>query len=167
MDVSKFLLFDWNVKWGSFDFGAVDKVNPNLVLEMKEKKCGTMGAAVLGNWIVGLSGIIQIEARELDHTHFEKTIAWNSGSVTTSIPLFPSSFNADEYSYAQVLNLHPTHLASNVTNLDLNFIKAVPRLPKLDADGENPNKNVIEFGFYPDRGQFPNLVYGYLGPVPA
>src|SRR4051794_33337516 len=126
MDPSKFLLFDWDVRWGTFNFGAVDAVQPDLDLVLKDKKCGTMGDIVLGHWVVGLTGTITVEAREIDHGLYEQMIAWNAGATTTSIPLSPSDANGapkDLYDFAALLTLHPHHLPTNTTNLDLNILK--------------------------------------------
>lgn len=169
MDVTKFNLFDWDVTWGSFALGAVDKVTPKLSLKLKEKKCGTIGDVILGHWIVALEGSIDVEAKEIDHTFFEKTIPWNAGQVNASVPIFPSSLNADLYSNAAKLVLHPHHLAANNTVLDLTLIKAVPLLlGPGEADGVEPNKTLLSFIFYPNRDDLATaLVYGWIGPEPA
>lgn len=168
---SKLGLSDFDVKWGTFEFGGVDKVTPKLQLITKPKTLGSVGAVELGQWVVGLSGSILVEAREIDHTFYEKTIPWNSGSTTASIPLTPAALNADLYDYAAKLTLHPSGLATNVTNLDLTLLKAVPLSSHPgERDGENPDVNVIEFIFFPDLTKLNSLkylVYGYLGPEPA
>lgn len=164
LNPNKLAITDWDVKWGTYGFGGVDKVTPDIKLVTKPKKVGSLGDVDLGAFIVGLSGSIKVEVREIDHTLYEQVVPWNNGTVQTSVPLFVPSKPADLYDYAKVLVLHPSTLASNVTNLDVVLSKAVllNSYPG-ERDGVNDDKNVFEFIFFPDRAQFPNLVYGTIG----
>lgn len=172
MDLSKLQLMNWNVKWGTYDLGAVDKVTPDMTLTLTDKMVGSMGKVVLGAWIVALDGKISVEAREMSHLLFQQITPWNAalgaaGTNTASVPLFPASLGTDLYDSAKQLILHPSTFAADNLTMDLTFAKAVPILPKAPADGVTPNVVPIDFMFYPDRGQFPNLVYGWFGPPPS
>src|SRR4051794_9003475 len=111
LDMANILLFDWDVTWGTFAHGGVDKVTPKLEYTRKPKKVGSAGDVELGAWIVGLTASIVVEHREMPKSFFQKIIPWNAGNTNTaSVPLFPATLNADEYSYAAQLVLHPSHL---------------------------------------------------------
>lgn len=164
ISLNRISISDWDVKWGSYHFGGVDKVTPDLKLTTKPKKVGSMGDVKLGDWIIGLEGSIKVQAREIDHAFYETIVAWNNGTAITSVPMFVATKPDDLYNYAQQLTLHPSHLASNVVNLDVILLKAVPLMPYPGArDGVADDVNEIDFVFYPDRSSFPNLVYGHIG----
>lgn len=166
LNLANLLLFDWDVTWGTFAHGGVDKVTPKIAYTRKPKKVGSVGDVELGAWIVGLSAAITVEHREIAKTFYQKIIPWNAGNTdTASVPLFPSTLNADEYAYAAALILHPSHLLAADTTQDFTFPKAYPHLMPSEADGENPNKCIVEYTLFPDRTQLPVLVYGWQGPA--
>jgi hypothetical protein len=166
--VSRTRLGDWDAVWGSYSFGAVDKVTPDLSLKVKEIKVGTLGDVVLGMRIIALEGKIMIEAREIDATLMRKLLPWYSSGA--SAPLTPT-LPADLYSYAALLTLHPTDIAAGTFDEDINILKAVPFFRPMERDGVADDKVLVTFGFFPNRAKAqaspPVLEWGFLGPVVA
>ena len=169
MDLTRTKLGDWNVTWNSVALGSVDKVTPDLKLITKPIKVGTLGDIVVGERIIGLDGTVKVELREIDNTQLAALTPWQvSGQA---IPMIPTGYHVDLYSYAQLLTLHPTWATD--TKTDLNFTKAVPRIINPgEKDGVKDDIIIVEFSFYPDRGSSglaatpPVVTYGTIGTAP-
>jgi hypothetical protein len=166
-DPARLRLTNWSVKWATVDFGLVDRVTPNIELVTKEMKAGSIGDVKIGEWVIGLTGTITVELRELDVVTRQKLSPW---WTTGSISLNPTTYHQDLYAYAALLTLHPLDVAAATHTQDLNLLKAVPKFKEMEGDGNESNKIVAEFEFYPDRTQLlattPLLVYGYIGDPP-
>ena len=176
-DITRTQVSDYDVTWGSYSLGFVDKVAPALELVTKEIKVGTLGDIKIGERIIGLKGSVKVEAREIDVATINGLMAWNAtagtatpGSATASVSLVPKLFHKDLYDYAKPLLLHPTHMGSN-TAQDLTLMQAVPHMSYLgERDGVKDNVVSIEFTFYPNRADLlttpPVVNYGYIGTAP-
>src|SRR5687768_9455035 len=121
-DRSRLRLGNYTVNWTKaggtlYDFGLIDKVTPNLEMVTLPKKAGSIGDVELGEWIIGLRGTIQVEAREIDLTLLQKLCPWWS---TGSISLLPSTWHQDLADYAGLLTLHPNDIAAATVTQDLN-----------------------------------------------
>jgi hypothetical protein len=151
---------NWNVTFNSVDLGGVDEVDPDLELMLEPITVGSMGKAILGYRIIGLSkDEITVEVREITRAIIEKLIPW-SGGAGAAIDLSPP-VNTDIYAYAQVLLLHPNDVAGGTTSQDLEFLKAVPiQTMNLKRDGQADDVWQIKFKILPDRSQYPALKYG-------
>lgn len=173
-DLNRLQVSDYDVTWGSYNVGFVDKVTPKLALKLKEIKVGTLGDIVIGKRIIGLEGTIEVECREIDVVAINGLMPWSGGAGNASpstsgasVPLVPAIYHKDLYDYALPLKLHPTHMGTNTTQ-DLNLLKAVPHMSYLgDRDGVGDNKVMLEFEFFPDRtaltGTPPTPSYGTIG----
>jgi hypothetical protein len=179
MDLSRTGVSDYDVTWGAYVFGAVDKVDPSgMKIKTKPIKVGTLGDIMIGERIIGLEGTLKIEIREVDQVTLKALVPWAAtagqatpGSAAVSIPIIPATFHKDRYDYALPLKLHPTHLASSDTSQDMVLLKAVGNFVYLgDRDGVKDNALAAEFMFFPNRSDLtasPPLVnYGYYGVAP-
>lgn len=176
LDLTRTQVSDYDVTWGAYIFGSVDKVTPALKILTKPIKVGTLGDIKLGDRIIGLDGTIKVECREADVVALKALTAWSAtagtaspGTVGVNLPLIPATFHDDLYNYAQALILHPTHLPATNTASDLKLLKAVPHISGLgERDGVKDNVMMVEFEFYPDRAGFstspPTVNYGQIGP---
>jgi hypothetical protein len=174
VDFSRLQVSDYDVTWGSYALGSVDKVTPKLTLKLKEIKVGTLGDVVIGKRIIGLEGTVEVECREIDIVAIKGLMPWSAaagnaspGTSVVQIPLVPALFHKDLYDYALALKLHPTHMGADVST-DMNLLKAVPHMSYLgERDGVGDNKVLLEFEFFPDRGSLsgtpPTLSYGTIG----
>jgi hypothetical protein len=163
INLSRTRLGNWNVVWDSYDFGAVDKVTPKIAYVTKSIAVGSMGDVPLGKRFIRPELKITIEAREIDLALLKKLMPWwTSGSI----PLTPQTLHQDLYAYAKLLTLHPSDLAADNHEEDLNIVKAVPDFSPMERDGVADDKIIVEFEAFPDRAHFPDTVYGYVGPVP-
>jgi hypothetical protein len=157
----------YDVTWKSNFLGAVDSVEPNMDLVLKEKRVGSLGAIDVGHWILGLTGTIVTNHREITAANWQKVMPWWSSG---SIPMVPTDWHKDLYEYAGLLTLHPRELGATTT-FDLSFLKAAPRkVTPPPRNGDNPDVLKVEWVFYPDRSVFgtgsPLLSYGFVGAVP-
>ena len=156
----------WKPTFNSQYMGWVDNVSPELELIKKPIQVGSMGPAILGHWIVGLTGVIKIDFRETHLELFQRlAFGWTSGAI----PLCPP-VTTDDYTYAKLLNLHPGHLGADVFTDDLNLLKCAPGKPFcISRDGNTPDVYRAELVPYPDRSKFASvgLVYGWIGAVPT
>lgn len=153
----------WTAAGGSlWAMGFVDRVTPNITIVTKDIKVGSVGDVVLGKRIIAVTGTVRIEAREVDLTAYQKLMPWYSSG---SIPLNPATIHKDLYDYAGLLTLHPTDVSG--TGQDLSLVKAVPLITPMDRNGNDDDRVIVDFHFFPDRTQLPTLVYGYVGPVPS
>jgi hypothetical protein len=161
MDLTRTRVGNYDCTLGAYAFGAVDNVKPTIEIVKKEIKVGTIGNVVLGDRLIGANVAVEIEAREIDPALIKKLCPWwTSGSIAFT----PATAHIDFYTYAQVLNLHPTDVTG--TAEDLNFVKAVPIFNPMQRDGDKDDIVLAGFRIYPDRSVLPNLVYGYVGPIP-
>lgn len=163
-DITRTRLTNFNVKWGSYDFGAIDEIRVRAVIQKKEIKVGSVGDVVLGHRVLGLDAAISFAAREIDLTFLQKVHPWwTSGPIA----MIPATALQDLYSYAAQLTLHPNDLAAGTVTQDRNYLKAVPVLDTTDRDGVNDDKDMVTFLLYPDRTQLATArVYGYIGTPP-
>lgn len=161
----------WKILWGdssAYDMGLMQDVDVNLSVKLDPITTGTTGMHVIGHRIVALDGQIVASAVECDLTTIQKMIPWYSSG---SIPLLPAAANVDLYSYAQLLNLHPTDIAAATHTQDLNLIKATPLWAyKVKRDGRKDEVWQIPFMIYPNRTKLlatPQVIeYGYVGDAP-
>lgn len=165
-------LGNWDLRWTKaggvlHDFGAVDKVTPDIEIVTVPKKVGSVGDVELGEWIVALKGTIRAELREIDLTTLQKLMPW---WTTGNISLIPATWHQDLYDYAGLLTLHPSDLPTATVTEDVHFLKAVPMFQPMARDGVAPDKLLATFKFYPDRAQLvagaPLLSYGHIGTAP-
>jgi hypothetical protein len=160
-DLTRTRLYNYDVTWDSYAFGAVDEVAPDFEIKVKEIKIGSFGDVKVGERIIGLEGKIKVMAREIDITLLRKMLPWyTSGSV----PLLPATVHKDLYDYAKLLTIHPIDISG--TTEDLTFLKAVPRFKPMQRDGTKDDVVEVNFEIFPDRTQLPTLVYGYVGASP-
>ena len=156
-DLSRTKVSDYDVKWGSYSLGFVDKVSPDLKLVTKVIKVGTLGDIMIGERIIGLQGGVKVEVRELDAGTLNALMPWSAtagsatpGTSSTSIALVPAAFHTDLYDYAKQLTLHPTHLPASDVSQDMVLLKAVGHMSYLgERDGVKDNAMLIEFSFFP------------------
>jgi hypothetical protein len=160
-NIARTRLGDWDICWNSVWLGSVDKVTVDLKLKLKPIKVGSMGDAVLGMRIIGLEGTVKAELREIDLTQYQNIIPW-SGTVTTALQLTPPVINADLYSYAHLLKLHPNDVGDATQDINLAF--ATPTFTPMSRDGVKDDLILAEWQFFPDRSQLPVKYYGYIGP---
>jgi hypothetical protein len=163
-NIARTRLCDWDVTWSSYSFGAVDKVTPDITIKTAPIKVGSVGDVELGSRVISVDGTVKVEMREIDLTALQGVMPWYTSG---SIPLNPATVHEDMYSYAAILNLHPTDVASGTLTQDLNLLMAVPMIQMMEADGKTDGKVLVTFKFYPDRSQLPALVYGYVGAPPS
>jgi hypothetical protein len=165
-DLANTSLSNYTIVWGDegeLDFGFIDKVKLGGKMILKEIKVGSMGDVTLGHRVIGLEPAISIEARETTLAMLQGVHPW---WTTGPIGMLPAQLHQDLYAYAQLLRLHPINAGGSATK-DRCYLKAVPFLNNSDRDGVNDDKDMIDFLIYPDRDQFPSLVYGYIGNPPA
>jgi hypothetical protein len=154
---------DWDVTWDAFAFGLVDAVNPDLKYTLDDIKAGTTGKIILGERFAGANGTIKVVARQITTELVQKVVPW--------YPAITPPLNADLYSYARLLVLHPAYLPADDPSLDMWIAKATPvSAYNLKRDGEKDDAFEIVFNIYPDReklllGESPELVYGGIGAV--
>jgi hypothetical protein len=160
-DLSRTRLTDWDVTWGTYSLGYVDKVTPDLKIKTMPLKVGTLGDIEVGHRIIGLEGSIKVEVREIDFVMQRSLTPWGgtSGTVVNLMPTLP----ADLYDYAKALLLHPHDKGSDVSE-DVHLLKTVPKIiPATERDGMKYDVWTIEFQVFFDRAQLPQLVYGTIG----
>ncbi|MGB7157120.1 MAG: hypothetical protein WBD40_03575 [Tepidisphaeraceae bacterium] len=167
-DVTRIRLGNYDLKWGSYDFGLMDKVKPDIRMKTLPKKAGSIGDVELGEWIIGLEGTISGEVREIDVVTYQKLMPW---WVSGDISLLPAVWHKDLYDYAAKLVLHPNDLPALTTTQDITLLKAVGMFVPAERDGGTPDKMMATFKFYPDRAQLVTsgsllLAYGYIGAGP-
>src|SRR5205085_2448080 len=100
LDLTKTRLRNYDVTWNSYAFGSVDKVTPDVRLIKKPITVGSVGAARLGDRIVGVDGTVKVEAREIAIALFRKMLPWYSAG---GVALNPATINKDLYDYAAAL----------------------------------------------------------------
>lgn len=179
-DPSRFKVSNYDVLWGSYPIGGVDKVTPDLKLVTKIIKIGTLGDVPIGERSIGLDGTIKVEAREVDLVQLKGVIPWSPaagsatpGTAAVSIPLISGVFHQDLYDLAKMLVVHPTHMLAD-TSQDLTLLKATPIIVYHgERNGVADDMDLIEFRVYPLRtgsnslaSSPPMLNYGYIGPPP-
>lgn len=154
----------FDVTWNTYNFGGVDKVTPNIPLKLDPLKIGSMGDLKLDDQVIGFddNAEIIVEAREIDAAFFQKMCPWWSSGP---IALTPATPNTRLYGYAALLTLHAS--IAGGTTLDINISKAVPIRAIFPTDGKVQKVSTISFKMYPDRTQFPNISYGYIGTPPS
>jgi len=165
-DTTDLILSAYSVKWNSNDLGWVDKVEPKIELITKEKKVGSLGDVAIGEWFVGLKGVVSIEFREPCLDLAQKLMPWWSSGVINMSP----AMSVDLYTYAQRLILHPREIAAGTLTNDLSFLKAVPHKPyQVNRDGNTPDVWALDFVLFPDLSKLATvgLVWGYVGDPPA
>lgn len=162
IDVEATRVCDWHVFVNEVFFGAVDQVNPDLMLKTKDIKVGTMGDVVLGKRLISVDGTVKVQAREIGLDKLKLAFPW--WTEGTAAPLF---MPGDLYDHAVKLRLHPTDLPLTDRSQDLVLVKAAP-LPgmKMPRDGEKDDVWEAEFVPFPDRARFPDKYYGYIGVDP-
>jgi hypothetical protein len=176
-DITQTKVRNYRATWGSFVGGYQDKLTMGVKLKTKEVKVGTLGDVVLDERVIGLTGTIKIEFRQLSAAMRNGLMPWSAtagtatpGTAGVSIPMIPAAFHTGLYQYAKELVLHPVDLIDADTSQDVTFTKAVPWI-KEDADGVADNKLEVEFMIYPDQSQAtaspPVISYGYYGPPPG
>lgn len=167
-DVTKTRVGNYDVSWTanggtSYAHGYVDDVGVDLKLLLQPIKVGSIGPAILGHRVRGLSedSKVTVECREIDLTHFQKMCPW---FTTGSVALSPATINKDLYDYAGPLIVHPNDVTG--TTQDITLVKAVALRGFMSRNGDDDDVVVIEYRVYPDRAQLPTLVYGYIGAAP-
>jgi hypothetical protein len=155
----------WTKAGGSaYSMGGLDKVEPNMPMKLDPLKVGSLGDVKVDDEVIGLedNSMITTTCREVDAAFYKAMCPWYS---TGSVSLVPAVPNTRLYQYAGVLTLHPR--GDSGTNNDINLLKAVPLRAFFTTDGKAQKIVTIQFSIYPDRSQLPNLVYGYVGSIPA
>lgn len=159
----------WSATWNTFGLGTLYEVDPALDLITAEIKRGSTGEIVLGEWIIGLKGVVKVQLADITRIIQEKMTPWFSGvSGTDSIPLVPMTFQQNMYQYAQELVLHPNDLTT--TKEDLHLIKTVPIVTgRIKRDGMKDEVWETTFVPFPDLSRLqaspPVPVWGYVGDV--
>jgi hypothetical protein len=167
-DLTRLRMGNYDITWATNLLGATDKVEPKIDMVTKPIQIGSIGDVELGEWIIALKGTIDVELREIDLGQFQKLLPWY---VSGSIPLMPTTWHKDLYSYAAPLILHPTDLPTATTTQDLTLLKALPKFNVQKRDGASFEILNVSFKFWPDRAQLinqasPLQIYGYVGAAP-
>ena len=165
-DPTHLKLTAWDVAWNSNDLGWADKVTPKLDFITKEKKVGSLGNVPIGEWFLGMTGVVTAEFREIVLDLVQKMCPWWATGATMLTP----AAGVDLYTYAQKLVLHPHDIAAGTLTDDLTLYKAVPLKPyAVERDGETPDKWAVDFKIFPDLSKLAalGLVYGYYGVAPT
>lgn len=161
-DITRTRVGNWDITWGSYFVGGVDKVMPKMQLKTKPIKVGSVGDVVLGQRVIELAGSIDAELRERDLVALRALMPWyNSGGSPHTLPIVPAAIHKDLYDYAANLRLHPTDAADATQDINLAF--AVPMLTPMSRDGVKDDFELASWIFFPDRAQLPTLYYGYIG----
>lgn len=156
-------LTSWDAIWNAVPLGLLDKVKPDIKLEMEPIKRGTTGKHILGHFITASTIKITAEIPAPTLAIVRSMCPWfTSGQV----PMMPAAMNVDAYTYAQSLTLHPHDVVSATTE-DMIFPKTVPMWAfNLERDGDKEEVWQIQFIVYPDFDQLiaspPVVSYGYI-----
>lgn len=158
------------------DLGYSDEPLVTIKKITKPIKVSELHDQELGTRLLGVEATVTVNLRQVPIATFARAFPWFSGTPgTDSIPVMPSSLGQDLYDYAQKWVLHPRDkglqaygvgeydASEDFTLLKGAIISDVARAGK--GTDEDPLKLTVKF--YPDRASLPNLLLGYIGPIPA
>lgn len=150
----------YDVLVNAANVGWVDDLEFTVTLTTKERIVKQLHGQVMGHRLLGVAARAKMTLREMTPANLAKAFPWSDGS--SPIPLMPTGLGQDLYQYAVPVTLHPRDVSGAAE--DITLLKGVCISGfTLKPDGENEDGNPVEFVFYPDRAQLPNLVLGTLG----
>jgi hypothetical protein len=143
---------NYQVLWKAtspIDLGLVDEVDPSGIKMIFDPiTTGSTGKKnKLGDRFVGIEGMIKIQLRQLNLNNYESLMPWASTAPYALSPLL----NADMYTFADQLTLHPVDMLTATTE-DIIFTSACPiTLPLPKRDGAKDDVWEMMFAIYPNR----------------
>ena len=169
-DVAQTKRFNYGVTFGTLPIGLTNDVDPTGVkIVMDPIVSGSTGKIILGYRLVSVEGSIKIQLQQVTRAMID--------ALTPMLPtLGPShggglNLHEDLYQYAQKLTLHPLHLPSSDTSMDLNFAKVLPVIPLASKASKEDNVIDAEFHILVDRDSLTTVPYKpswfWIGPVPS
>lgn len=161
----------WQVIWNSIDFGGFDKVGWGLKPFVQPIIIPSVSPLPLDGRIMGLApdSKITLVLRQVTIANIAACIPGlvsNAGGIVPPPGTEDTYNNAREYTYAQLMTLHPIDMGSD-TSQDFNLTKMVPRLPAIDHSMDKDSTISVDFIPYPDQSRLPEMYYGYIGSAPS
>jgi hypothetical protein len=143
----------YQVNFNGNDMGLVDMVDPSKsALIFEDITTGTTGKKnVIGKRFVGAKIMVSVAFRQVTVAMQRALCSWANSNNGSSV-VFTPPLNADMYTFAKPLILHPTDHTDADTTADLVFDHAcIEKLPLVKRDNGSDDVAEVDFYIFPDR----------------
>lgn len=158
------------------NLGVIEDPKITLTPLSREVRISQLNKQLLGRRIVGMDATADLMLHEVTKANLAKALPW-ADATQTSIAIAPATLGADLYDSAFPWVFHPTDMGQGVdygasgydNSMDITLLKGVVAggLNLGNFDSEKMSGVPLELEFYPDRDSLPDIVLGYIGPIPA
>ncbi len=154
-----------NVGWCEEPEASVEQDRREIALSQLHRQ-------VLGQRLLGIKATAKATLKQHTLANQKRMFPWHSAGDV--VPFAPAALGVDTYTYAKAVVFHPRDKGAGLAYMatgegydnaeDWAFLKGVVVSPaQLSADGETEAQIPLEWEFYPDRAQLPDIVLGDVG----